>query len=158
LRLKAWGVLEKLYGEGLCRAVGVSNFTTRHLKELLENCEIVPAVNQVEFSPFLYQKELLEFCNKKGIQLEAYSPLVRGQKMKDQRLVAIAKKYGKTPAQVLIRWVLQKGLVTIPKSSKKERILENADVFDFEISKQDEKTMDGWNENYRTTWDPTEIP
>lgn len=155
-RLAAWSVLEKLHKQGLAKNIGVSNFTIRHLKELV--AQVVPAVNQVEFSPFLYQKELLEFCEKNRIALEAYSPLTKGEKLDDKKLIAIAKKYRKSPAQILIRWCLQHEVIVIPKSVRKERILENADVFDMEISAPDMKTLDSLNEEYRTSWDPTDIP
>lgn len=156
-RNETWRILEKLLEERKTRAIGVSNFTIRHLQQLLKNAKVVPAVNQVEFSPYLYQRELLDFCRKHDIQLEAYSPLTRGRKLRDQKLVAVAQKYGKTPAQVLIKWALQHGLVVIPKSKSKERIIENAGVFDFTIAPQDMKLLDSFNENFRTCWDPTNI-
>jgi diketogulonate reductase-like aldo/keto reductase len=130
----------------------------RHLEELLAISDTVPAVNQVEFSPYLYLKDLLEFCRSHKIQLEAYSPLTKGHKLSDPKLEAIAKGYSKTPAQILIRWALQKDVVVIPKSSHPERILENADVFDFTISPDDMKLLDAFNQNLRTSWDPTTIP
>ena len=157
-RIESWKILEKLYKESKCKTIGVSNFTVRHLKEFLDSAEITPAINQVEFTPFLYQQELLEFCRKKGIQLEAYSPLTRGKKLKDPRLVAIADNYGKLPAQVMIRWALQHKVVVIPKSVNKERIQQNADVFDFEISNEDMKKLDSFNENLRFCWNPTDAP
>jgi len=157
LRNESWRALEKLLSEGKCRAIGVSNYTTQHLKELLKNSSTVPAVNQVEFHPYLYQKELLEFCNLHKIQLEAYSPLTKGRKLNDPKLLKIAQKYSRTSAQILIRWVLQKGVVVIPKSSRKERIEENARVFDFEISDEDMKALDSFNQDYRTSWDPTDV-
>jgi diketogulonate reductase-like aldo/keto reductase len=155
LRIETWKAMEKLLEEGKCRAVGVSNYIILHLEELLENSSIVPAVNQVEFSPYLYQKDLLEFCRSHGIQLEAYSPITKGYKLSDPRLVAIASQYSKTPAQILIRWGLQREVIVIVKSVKKERILENADVFDFMISPEDMKTLDSFNENLHTGWDPS---
>lgn len=157
-RSGAWKALESLYKEGKCRAIGVSNYTIRHLKELLDSCEVLPAVNQVEFSPYLYQKELLEFCKSKGIQPEAYSPLTRGKKLKDPKLVELASKYNKSPAQILIRWALQHDIVAIPKSTKKERIRENLGALDFTISKGDIEKMDSLNEDFRTCWDPTKMP
>ncbi len=156
-RGESWKALEKIYKEGKCKAIGVSNYTVRHLTELLDMCEVVPAINQVEFSPFLYQKELLDFCVEKGIQLEAYSPLARAKKLEDERLVELAKKYSKTPAQILIRWSLQHNLVVIPKSSKKERIKENASVFDYNISDEDIVKLDSMNENFRVAWDPSAL-
>jgi len=158
LRNETWKAMETLLEKGKCRAIGVSNYMIRHLEELLANSDTVPAVNQVEFSPYLYLKDLLEFCWSHKIQLEAYSPLTKGHKLSDPKLVTLAKRYSKTPAQILIRWVLQKDVVVIPKSSHKERILENADVFDFEISPEDIKLLDSFNQNMRTSWDPTTIP
>jgi diketogulonate reductase-like aldo/keto reductase len=158
LRNETWKAMVTLLEGGKCRAIGVSNYMIRHLEELLANSMTVPAVNQVEFSPYLYLSDLLEFCRKHKIQLEAYSPLTKGYKLNDKKLAAIAKKYSKTPAQILIRWTLQKDVVVIPKSSHKERILENADVFDFEISPEDMKLLDSFNQNMRTSWDPTTIP
>jgi diketogulonate reductase-like aldo/keto reductase len=158
LRNETWKAMVTLLEGGKCRAIGVSNYMIRHLEELLVHSDTIPAVNQVEFSPYLYLKELLEFCQSHKIQLEGYSPLTKGHKLNDPKLGNIAKKYSKTPAQILIRWVLQKDVVVIPKSSHKERILENADVFDFEISPQDLKVLDSFNQNIRTSWDPTTIP
>src|SRR3989338_3919413 len=157
-RNKSWKILERICKSGKAKAIGVSNFTIRHLKQLLEKADIIPAVNQVEFHPYLYQKELLDFCNKNKIKVEAYSPLTHGYKLKDPKLVEIGKKYNKSAAQVLIKWGLQHGLIAIPKSSKKERITENSSVFDFEISEEDMKKLDGFNENLRTCWDPTNAP
>jgi len=157
-RNTSWKVMGKLHREGKAKAIGVSNFTIRHIKELIENTDVVPAVNQVEFHPYLYQKELLDFCNEKGIKLEAYSPLTHGEKLNDTKLVEIAQKYDKSAAQILIRWVLQHGLIVLPKSSKKERIIENSSIFDFKISDDDMKKLDGFNENLRTCWDPTDAP
>ncbi len=154
-RQATWKELEKFQKEGKCKSIGVSNFTIRHL-EMLEGK--TPAVNQVEFNPFLHQKELLEHCRKKKIQLEAYSPLMHGNKLKDKRLVEIGKKYSKTPAQIVLRWALQKDIAIIPKSIRKERIIENSQIFDFKISDADLTTLDSMNENYRTCWDPTRLP
>lgn len=157
-RNESWKMFEKFLEEGKCRSIGVSNFTVRHLEELLKKSKVVPAVNQVEFTPYLFQKELLEFCRSKGIQLEAYSPLTRGRKLNDSKLVEIAKKYNKTPAQILLRWNLQHGIVIIPKSTKRERILENAEIFDFEISEDDMEKLNGFNEDFRLCPDPHDMP
>jgi len=157
-RMESWRALEKLLDEGKCRAIGVSNYTIRHLEELLEHSSVVPAVNQVEFHPYLYQKELLGFCRKQGIQLEAYRPLVDAKRFDDPRLVEVASRYGKTPAQVLLRWTLQHDVVVIPKSKQRKHILENAGVFDFSLSKQDMGFLDAFDEGYRTGWDPTAMP
>ena len=161
-RRQSWRALEALQKKGKTRSIGVSNFTIAHLSELLAESETIPAVNQVEFHPYLYQQELLAFCQAKGIAIEAYSPLTHGERLKDPKLVAVAKKYSsskpKSTAQILIRWALQHGFVAIPKSSNLGRILENADVFDFKISDEDMRLLDGFNENLRTCWDPTGAP
>lgn len=151
-RLDAWRVLEELYGEGKCKAIGVSNFLVHHLQELLSVCEIVPAVNQVEFNPYLYQKDLLKFCVKHEIQLEAYSPLAHGKKLSDKKLGELAQKYKKIPSQILIRWGLQHNLVVIPKSIHPQRIADNATVFDFVLSKEDMQLLDSFNEDLRLCW------
>lgn len=158
LRLESWRALERLYSDGLCKAIGVSNYMERHVDEILNNFSIVPAVNQVEFSPFLYLKELQNYCESKGIALESYSPLTKGHKLKESRLIEIANRYDKSTSQILIRWCLQKGMIVIPKSSRNEHIKENADIFDFEISEADMLALDNLNENYRSTWDPTTVP
>ena len=153
----SWKALAKLLNDGLCRSIGVSNYNINHLDELLAESDIVPAVNQVEFSPFLYQEELLRFCRRNKIQLEAYAPLTKGYKLADPRLKAVAAKYSRTPAQVMIRWGLQHEVVEIPKSVKPERIVENSRVFDFEISEEDMKALNALNEVYRTSWDPSDL-
>lgn len=158
LRNESYRALETILKDGRARAIGVSNYTTSHLRELLNSCQVVPAVNQVEFSPFLYQKGLLEFCLQNNIQLEAYSPLARASKLSDRRLKEIAARYGKTTAQIMIRWALEHKIVVIPKSAHKERIFENADVFNFEISAGDMQILDSLDENYRVAWDPSRIP
>jgi len=158
IRNETWKAMEKLLSDGRCRAIGVSNFMVWHLRELLDKTEVVPAVNQVEFSPYLYQQELLEYCSEHGIRLEAYSPLTKGQKLSDPRLVEISTRYSKTPAQVLLRWALQKDTVVIPKSVRRQRIIENADIFDFEIDDHDMEMLDSFNINLRTGWDPSTVP
>ncbi len=158
VRNETWKAMTTLLKQGKTRAVGVSNFTIRHLEELLDTTDVTPAVNQVEFNPFLYQKELLNYCRQNSIQLEAYSPLTRGEKLAHPKTKTLASKYSKTPAQVLIRWSLQNGNVVIPKSVKEERIRENSLVFDFNITGEDMAVLDSLNENLRANWDPTGIP
>jgi diketogulonate reductase-like aldo/keto reductase len=158
LRKESWRALETIYEERRCRSIGVSNYTVRHLQELLSYSKIIPVVNQVEFSPFLYQRELLEFCRSHGIQLEAYSPLTRGEKFNHPVLRKIAVKYEKTPAQILIRWVLEHEVIVIPKSSNPDRIRENAKVFDFKLSSEDLDLLNGLSEDYRVSWNPTHVP
>ena len=182
-RRQSWRALEGLRANGKARSIGVSNFTIRHLTELLAETKTVPAVNQVEFHPYLYQQDLLDFCSERTIVLEAYSPLTKGARLKDPKLVSIAKKYSqaetervtfqsrlplvdrrsgrpetKSTAQILIRWGLQHGLAVIPKSADRGRIFENADVFDFEITAEDMQILNRFNENLRTCWDPTDAP
>ena len=158
LRQESWKALLKIRDEGLARSIGVSNYTIRHLEELLRATPAPPAVNQVEFHPFLYQKELLEFCVSKKIQLEAYSPLTRGHRLDHPVIAQIAARHGRTPAQVLIRWSLQHGLVVIPKSIRPERIRENAAVFDFELNADDMKRLDSLDESSHVAWDPEDLP
>ena len=157
LRVESWRALEKLYDDGLCKSIGISNYMERHIAELLNNSEITPVINQVEFSPFLYLKDLQNYCESKRIGLESYSPLTKGYKLNDSRLIEIANQYNKSTSQMLIRWCLQKGVICIPKSSQKKHIKENADVFDFIISKEDMDGLDNLNMNYRSTWDPTNV-
>ncbi len=157
LRVESWRALEKLYNDGLCKSIGISNYMERHIAELLYNSEITPVINQVEFSPFLYLKDLQNYCESKKIGLESYSPLTKGYKLNDSRLIEIANQYNKSTSQMLIRWCLQKGVICIPKSSQKKHIKENADVFDFIISKEDVSELDNLNMNYRSTWDPTNV-
>ncbi len=158
VRNESWDALTKLLKDGKCRSIGVSNYTIQHLTELLEDTEVVPMVNQVEFSPFLYQKQLLDYCEKNKIQLEAYSPLTQGEKLNHPKIVQIAKTHQKTPAQVLIRWSLQHNLVTIPKSVREERIRENSQVFDYNLTTEDMRILDSLDENFRNSWDPTNAP
>ncbi|KPL08763.1 MAG: glyoxal reductase [Bacteroides sp. SM23_62] len=156
-RLASWTAMEELLAKGKCRSIGISNFMKHHLEELLEKAHVVPAINQIEMSPYNYlqRKETLNLCESAGIVIEAYSPLTKGKKLKDPRLVEIAVKYGKTTAQLLIRWALEKQYVVLPKSVHKDRIIENADVFDFSISAEDMATMDTFNEDLATGWDPS---
>src|SRR5213594_2644713 len=158
LREESWKALLKIRDEGLARSIGVSNFTIRHLEELLRGTPAPPAVNQVEFHPFLYQKDLLEFCVRQKIQLEAYSPLTRGHRLNHPVISQISSRHGRTPAQVLIRWSLQHGLVVIPKSIRPDRIRENAAVFDFELNADDMKRLDSLDESSHVAWDPEDLP
>ncbi|MFJ7725299.1 aldo/keto reductase [Neobacillus sp. NPDC097160] len=144
-----WKALEKLYKDGRVRSIGVSNFQIHHLEDLIGSAEIKPMVNQVEYHPHLTQKELQAFCVKEGIQLEAWSPLKQGKLLEEPVLVDIAHKYNKSVAQVILRWDLQNGVVTIPKSIKEHRIIENADVFDFELTAEDMVQIDGLNQDSR---------
>lgn len=150
----AWKALETLYKEGRVKAIGVSNFQIHHLEELMKDAEIKPMVNQVERHPRLTQKDLQAFCQNNDIQLEAWSPLMQGQLLSNEVLQEIADKHNKSVAQIILRWDLQQGVVIIPKSTKEHRIIENANVFDFELTKEEMQIIDDLNQNYRVGPDP----
>jgi len=157
-RKKAWLELEKIKAAGKAKNIGVSNYTIRHLEEMKSYANEMPAVNQVELHIFLQQPELVEYCQKHGIVIEAYSPLAHGKAMDDPILVAIAKKHSKSPAQIMLRWCVQKGFVTLPKSVTAERIEANINIFDFTLDDDDLAKIKLLNKNLRTCWDPTHIP
>ncbi|WP_232697519.1 aldo/keto reductase [Brevibacillus daliensis] len=150
----AWRALETLYKEGKVKAIGVSNFQVHHLVDLMKDAEIKPMINQVEYHPRLTQKEVQAFCHKHEIQLEAWSPLMHGQLLDNPILQEIANTYNKTIAQIIIRWDLQNGVVTIPKSTKEHRIVENSNVFDFELTKEEMQRIEQLNQNHRVGPDP----
>ncbi|MRX71379.1 aldo/keto reductase [Bacillus lacus] len=152
-----WRALEKLYRDGRVRAIGVSNFKVHHLEEVIEKGEITPMVNQVEYHPQFNQRKLHDFCKKHNIQLEAWSPLMQGGLLQHPVLVEIAEKHNKSTAQVIIRWDIQNGVVTIPKSINPKRIAENADVFDFELSQEDRNAINALNQDQRMFADPDEF-
>jgi diketogulonate reductase-like aldo/keto reductase len=156
LRLESWRVLEQLHAEGLARSIGVSNFLVRHLDELLAHASVPPAVNQIELSPFLYHSraDTLRRCAEEGIAVEAYSPLTKGRRLDDSTLATIATEVGRTPAQVLIRWSLQKGFIVLPRSSNAGRIAENAAVIDFALDDDHIARLDALDEGLTTGWDP----
>jgi diketogulonate reductase-like aldo/keto reductase len=154
-RAETWKALEHIYAEGRVRAIGVANYLVPFLEELLPQAAVVPMLNQVEFSPWLYLEDLLDYCRSRHIVLQAYTPLVRGKRFQDPRLQALSAAYGKTPAQVILRWLLQHGVSAIPKSANKERIRENYSVFDFALSPADMAKMDGFHEGLRVVDDPT---
>ena len=153
-RKDTWKALEKLYTDGQVKAIGVANYLSPFLKEMEEYSTIIPSVNQVEFSPYLYLSALEKDCKNRNIQLQAYSPLVRGERLSDPKLLNIATKYNKSPAQIILRWILQKGISAIPKSANLVRLKENFDIFDFQINKQDMEIIDTFNENLRVVPDP----
>lgn len=156
-RLESWRALERLLAEGKCRAIGVSNFLVRHLEELLEAAKVVPAVNQVELSPFGSRQTLVAYCRKKGIAIEAYSPLTKGQRLAHPAVVHLAHRIGRTPAQVLLRWGLQQDFIVLPKSSREPRIRENSDLFGFELSARDMAELNALDERLVTGWDPETV-
>jgi methylglyoxal/glyoxal reductase len=154
LSIETWKALEEIYASGRIRAIGVSNFLVHHLKDLLPNCQITPMVNQVEFHPYLQQPALQQFCLENGIQLEAWSPIMKGRVNNIPVLQALSMKYGKTPVQITLRWEVQKNIITIPKSVKDERIQSNAAIFDFEISPEDMAAIDRLDKHERIGADP----
>ncbi|MGD7055085.1 aldo/keto reductase [Sutcliffiella horikoshii] len=149
-----WKALEKLYKDGRVRAIGVSNFQIHHLQDILDVAEVKPMVNQVEYHPKLSQVELLNFCKENGIQMEAWSPLMQGQLLDNDVLKEIADAHNKSVAQIILRWDLQNGVVTIPKSVKEHRIKENGDIFDFELSADEMQRIHALNEDKRVGPDP----
>ncbi|NHJ48412.1 MAG: aldo/keto reductase [Asgard group archaeon] len=158
LRLDSWRALEQIQKDGKVKSIGVSNYTIRHIEELLKEAKVIPVVNQVEFHPYLYQKELQDYCMSKNIWIQSYSPLTKGQMLDDPPLVEIARKNNRSTAQILIRWAIQRDTITLPKSANVSRIMENAEVFDWIISEEDMKTLDSLNRNMHVTWDPTDEP
>lgn len=152
--LDTWKALVKLYKEGRIRAIGVSNFQIHHLQSIMDRFDEKPTVNQVELHPLLTQEELRQFCKENDIAVEAWSPLGRGRLLDHPTIVELGKKYGKTPAQIILRWHVQNDIIVIPKSVREERIRENANIFDFELSQEDMKKIDGMNENKRFGKDP----
>ena len=149
-RLESWRALETAQRLGKVRSIGVSNFGAAHIENLVENATVIPAVNQVEVHPFCQREPLIELCDKYGIKIEAYSPLARGNKLQDPTIGAIADKYGKTPAQILLNWSAARGNVVLPKSLTASRIQSNFESFDFELSSEDADLIDALEENYVT--------
>ncbi|MFD1172280.1 aldo/keto reductase [Oceanobacillus picturae] len=156
--VETYKALEKLYKDGRVKAIGVCNFNIDHLERLLDECEVVPVINQVECHPYLQQAELKDFCDKHNIYLEAWSPLMQGGEVLNNSVVTnIAEKYNKTPAQVILRWHLQYNNVVIPKSVTPSRIEENFNVFDFKLSAQDLENIKGLDRNERKGAEPSEM-
>ncbi len=159
VRADSWRALERLKAEGQCRAIGVSNYTVRHLEELRGSSEVIPAVNQVEMHPFVYDPELVDYCTRRGIRIEAYSPLTRGRHLDHPLLARIGAAHGRSPAQVLLRWGLQHGFVVLPRSVREERIRENVRLFDFALAAEEMEALDGLRGGDRVTQiDPRSIP
>jgi diketogulonate reductase-like aldo/keto reductase len=157
-RRPAWRRMETILESGKAKAIGVSNYTIAHLEELIKESKIKPAVNQVELHVFLQQPELVEYCRKHGIALEAYSPLAHGQGLQDAKLQELAKKHHKTVAQIMLRWCIEQGFIALPKSTHPERIRENFEIFDFKLDREDMEQLKKLNKDLRTCWDPTNIP
>ena len=146
--------MEHLQKEGYVRSIGVSNFKVSHLERLMQECEVVPALNQIEIHPYLTQSETIDFCRKNGIAVQAWSPLAKGEALQDPVILSIAEAHGKTAAQVVLRWDYQKGILTIPKSVRTERTVSNVAIFDFALSDEEMAAMDGLNCEKRTGPDP----
>ncbi|XP_030016043.1 uncharacterized oxidoreductase ZK1290.5 [Sphaeramia orbicularis] len=157
MRAETWRALEELYKEGVCRAIGVSNFLIHHLEQLKEDCSVVPHVNQVEYHPFQQPTDLIEYCRKEGIVFEGYSPLAKGEVLNDPTVLQIAQKYKRTPAQICIRWSIQNGIITIPKSTKKTRVQENCQVFGFQLEEADMAALGRLHDGRHVTWDPADV-
>ena len=152
---ETWRALEQLYTDGKVRAIGVSNFKPSHLRELLTTAKIVPMVNQIELHPLLQQHQTREFCEAHNIHVESYSPLMQGgELLNDPLIVQLANSYDKSSAQIILRWHIQHGFIVIPKSVTPNRIQENIDIFDFELSNDDMVTIDGLNQDKRIGADP----
>ena len=154
---EAWQAMEEIYASGRAKAIGVSNFLVHHLEDILSDSKVVPAVNQIEFHPYLVQPELLQFCKSHQIQVEAWSPLMQGHIVSVPAIQEMAKKYNKSEAQIVLRWDLQHGVVTIPKSVNPGRIAENMHVFDFELSQEDMDALDALDKGKRFGPDPADF-
>ncbi|HTR18753.1 MAG TPA: aldo/keto reductase [Candidatus Paceibacterota bacterium] len=142
MKPSVWKALERFVQDGRAKTIGVSNFSIQQTDDVLSYCTIPPAINQIEFNPFKYDRELVEYSKSKNIVIEAYKPLTRGAALDDTTVAALAKKYGKTSAQIFIRWGIEHGAMTIPKSTHEERLKENMDVFDFKLSAEDVGVLD----------------
>jgi diketogulonate reductase-like aldo/keto reductase len=157
-RRESWRALERIHEERRARAIGVSNFMVRHLEELAASARILPAANQIEISPFLQQRDVRAWCRAHGVVVEAYSPLTKGARLGHPVVMDVARRTGKSPAQVLLRWGLEQGLVVLPKSIRPERIRENAAIFDFTLDAESLSRLDSLEEGLATGWDPRGQP
>ena len=153
----SWRRLQELYADGRAKAIGVSNYTVKHLEEMQKLFDVKPAANQVEMSVVLQQPELVDYCKANDIVVEAYTPLVEGLFFKDPTLVDIAKKHGKTVPQIMLRWGIDYGVVVLTKSVRRERVKENFDIFDFQLDKDDMAKLKAMDKEYRVNWDPTNV-
>lgn len=158
-RLEVWQTLEKCVSDGLIRSIGVSNFTPKHFKIILDNCKIKPVVNQIETHPLYIDWETIEFCRNENILIEAYCPFAQfdSKLIKNKTLTAISKAKNLSPAQVLVRWSLQHGFVVLPKSRRREKVFENFDVNHFELTEEEMKALDELNCGYKIDWDPRSV-
>jgi 2,5-diketo-D-gluconate reductase A len=154
LYVESWKAMEKLKNEGVVRSIGVCNFHTHHIDEILKVAEHKPVINQIEVHPWLTQENVLEYDNAHSILTQAWSPLARGQILEEETLTTLANRHGKSVAQIVLRWHIQREVAVIPKSNSKQRIIENMNVFDFELSAAEVETITAMNKNYRTGVDP----
>jgi diketogulonate reductase-like aldo/keto reductase len=154
--IPTWKAFEKLYREGLIRVIGVSNFNRHQMRNLIGHCEIKPMVNQIEVHPFFQPNDAIAFCRSNGILVEAWRPIVWGR-LEKEPIVSMADKYGKTPVQVTLRWLYQKGIRTLPKTTHKERMIENMSIFDFSLTGDEIKAIDLLNTYTRTGETPDEF-
>ena len=152
--VSTWQTLEEFYRDGRARSIGVSNFQPHHLRRIHQECEITPAVDQIEVHPYLTQDDVRGFCAEHQITVEAWSPIARGNALGDPTIDDIARRYGKTPAQVILRWHIERGDIVFPKSVTPSRIRENIDIFDFELTGEDVEAISALNRNERTGPDP----
>ena len=153
-RMDSWRAVERIYQEGRAKAIGVANYTLPFLNELASYSNITPAVNQIEFTPWMFDQATFDYCKQSNIQLQSYSPITRGIKFSDERLKGLSDKYQKTPAQIILNWNIQLGVSTIPKSSQRERLQENFDAVNFTLDAQDVEFMNTFNEGFRICDDP----
>ncbi len=158
LRKKSWQALQEIQAAGGAKTIGVSNYTIRHLEEMKDYAKIMPAVNQVELHVFLQQPELVAYCRDHNILIEAYSPLARGHGIDNAQLAEIGKKHGKSPAQIMLHWLVEQGVVILPKSVTPHRIRENIDIFDFQLDPGDRDVIKGLDCDLRICWSPVHVP
>ncbi len=149
LSLETWQTLIELKHQGKTRAIGVSNYTQDVIQKTIDASGVIPSINQVEFHPFLYQEDLLSYCKSKGIRIQAYSPILRAKRTEDQPLQTLAKKYSKTPVQIILRWHIEHGTIPIPRSSTRQHMMENIDIFDYSLNECEIEAMDAMDEDFR---------
>jgi diketogulonate reductase-like aldo/keto reductase len=158
LRKKTWKSLEKIHEAGQAKSIGVSNYTIRHLEEMQNYAKIKPVINQVELHLFLQQPELIKYCQENDIAIEAYSPLAHSKDTSNSVINEVAKKHGKSYAQIMLRWLIEQGLIVLPKSVTPSRVQENIDIFDFKLDQEDMTTLAKLDRNFRTCWNPSLVP
>ena len=158
-RINVWKAMEESVNEGKVKCIGVSNFLEGHLNHILSNCKIKPVVNQIECNPLYYDKETIDFCKSQNILIEAYCPLAEfdSKLIKNKIIVDLSKKYNKTVPQIILKWIMQKGIIPLPKSVHKEYIIQNINLDDFEINNDDMKLIDGLECGYKIDWDPHRV-